>query len=331
MDARRLLDTLRDGEPGPGHVDVTEAVRAGRRRVRLRRGAGLVATVASVVLVAVLVAGLGRLTSSSKPRPAAPPGSFDVLRKAFRVGSAGGFTPYTYETGRFRQRVVLHGTGTATVTMYAKGVLPEPSGSAAPDVDGHPARWTHGGIAWEWTPGGWAIVTGTDRDRSYKVALSVRSGPGDPLRPPVKVAGGALHGLHLIGAVEGPFTLAVRYADRDPRETGGDWIELGVQQTSGLTANAEIGAAPVSVRPTRIDFLDHTGRYAAVSSPAYLAATGGAPRLQRLAESLTATAPAPSCRPTPSATSGTATPSTATPDGTGPSTGTPSSPPNCGS
>ncbi|MQY09128.1 hypothetical protein [Actinomadura macrotermitis] len=186
----RLLGALRGFEPPAGRAALPGlAVRAGRRRVRARRAAGAAAAAAAVLAAVVPVRLLG---GPADPGPAA--GAFPPGRPAFRVGSAGGFTLDSYETGPvqvIRLRPERPGgppRADGLVEMYPRGVLPrgqEPAGPAAPAVHDRPARWLTvpllrpGAVelAWEWRPGAWGVVSlqgpDADRRRAHLVALSV--------------------------------------------------------------------------------------------------------------------------------------------------------------
>lgn len=191
-EAARLLGTLRGFRPPPGSPDVGRAVRSGRRRVRVRRAAATAAAALAVVAAQLTVPLLGQEAT-------APPGErFDAGRHAFDVGSAGGFTPVSYEAGRDVQRILLRPErpggslrADGIVEMYPKGGLPAgsggrpPSGRPAPAVHGHRAyvlaapvvRPGAVELAWEWKPGAWGYVSlkgpGADDTRAQRVALSV--------------------------------------------------------------------------------------------------------------------------------------------------------------
>src|SRR5882757_5074018 len=165
----RLLSVLRDVEPGArSAVSVPRAIRSGARRHRVRQAIGA-AVVAGLTALGVGV--LPTVLDRRDAEPATPVGEFGVSRQEFTVGSAGGFTPVSYETGRYRQRVRLvpapDAEGVppgATVTLYAAGWLPggQAAGAQAPDVDGHRAVWLDepdgAGLAWEWSTDAWAVV-----------------------------------------------------------------------------------------------------------------------------------------------------------------------------
>ncbi|TDD30067.1 hypothetical protein E1287_29870 [Actinomadura sp. KC06] len=195
--AARMLGTLRGYEPPSadttGFADA--AVHAGRRRVRARRTATAAAAAAAVVVTLFAVPLLSR-GPSGPPDPVA--GRFDPGRHEFQVGSAGGFTPVSYESRRDVQRITLRperpdGTLRADglIEMYPEGRLPPgsggrvPSGRPAPPVHGHAAhvlatpvlRAGAVELAWQWKPGAWGFVSlrgpGADATRAQHVAMSV--------------------------------------------------------------------------------------------------------------------------------------------------------------
>jgi hypothetical protein len=208
-DAIRLLDPVRDMEPGPSSVDVHRAIRDGRRRVRHRRVASVAAAVVALAMVAVSAPSIADAIRDGRAHSGAAPTEFDPLRQEISVGSTSGFTPLTYETGRYRQRVRLgmesnlDGPDRAIVTVYPRGRLPsfwKPGGERAPDVNGHRAYWmnlnTSGQIAWEWAEGAWAFavvnVREDVRNRAHRVAQSVSFAKTHtfvaPVRAPITMA-----------------------------------------------------------------------------------------------------------------------------------------------
>ncbi|TCO58160.1 hypothetical protein [Actinocrispum wychmicini] len=168
-----LLAPLRDVEPtARSSVDIAHARKVGRRRQRSRVVAGVVAVVVAVAAPTVLVAGWPH----GDVLPAGPGDYFDPLEQVVTVGSAGGFTPRTYRTGRDKQVIELvwaAGDGpTATVTVYPPAAA---KGS--------------GDYAWEWTPGAWATISvagagGDLKDRLARVAESVRPDLHKPVTLP---------------------------------------------------------------------------------------------------------------------------------------------------
>jgi hypothetical protein len=93
QDIRMQLERLAGGEAPPPRVDIGQAVRRGRRRLRWRR-AGMSGTpAAAIVLIAVLASGIipDHPGHQHTTTPAAPPASFNPLipYAAFGVLPAG--------------------------------------------------------------------------------------------------------------------------------------------------------------------------------------------------------------------------------------------------
>lgn len=212
-DGARLLAPLRDVEPASrSTVSVDRAIHVGARRQRARQVLG---TAMVVGLTALGVAVLPSVLSGQwDAAPATQVGEFEVLRQEFDVGSAGGFTPVSYETGRYRQQVRLRPADGAeglpewaNVTMYAPGRLPDrddsrwmPEGDQAPDVHGRRALWlpeplsARDGteLAWEWGENAWAFAYvdkagGDARGMVHRIAQSVRPGAGRTVPLPFTV------------------------------------------------------------------------------------------------------------------------------------------------
>ncbi|GAA3227802.1 hypothetical protein [Nonomuraea helvata] len=277
-----MLDLLRDVEPSPvGTVDIGRAIRGGRRRVRGRRVAAVAAAAAATALVIALPS-----LPWTRPAPPVTPASqltndsktFDVNAPAFVVGSAGGLTPDTYETGRYRQIITLRPTDpskrtTAVITMYAPGHQPSlPAGEPAPPVNDRPARWTPRGLAWEWAPGAWGTVSlaapAEDRERAHRVAQSVLPRRGAPVSVPFTLDPGALGaGRRMIGVVtsypgDGVATrVSVKYGTHDLAD---DWIEAGVQRPRPSAApNTDLHGTPAVISGSEVVLLP-TGRDLAI-------------------------------------------------------------------
>lgn len=231
-DGVQLLAPLRETSLAPSAVDVHRAVHEGRRRTRNRR---IVGAATLVLILAAIPSIAGALTQGPAVDAGGPaPAEFGVLQQAFTVGSAGGYTPLTYETGRYRQRVQLvlaslpYRQAKATVTMYPRGPLYregapfaawKPTGERAPDVNGHRAYWlgepvtvhpvppNSTELAWEWADHAWAfaLVEGTGdaaRDKAHRVAQSVAPATTDiQATLPFSVAEAAVDPDQLMGAV----------------------------------------------------------------------------------------------------------------------------------
>lgn len=280
-DGTRLLGPLRDGPaPEPSTVSIARALRAGRR-TRTRRRVGVALAAGFVAMAVALLPAFARgLVDGPAERPAAAqaPTEFDVWRQAFRVGSAAGFTPLTYQTGRYRQRVYLGpaaggeaaGEAGAVVSMYARDRLPvttDPSrlsgARPAPDVHGSRAFWMAdpvtgtGGVemAWEWSRGAWAFarVTGPDaRAKVHRVAQSVQPGADEAVAVPFTLPQAAVPPPYrLVGTVtavaDHSILAALLFAPGEEPSTDGDLLLVGVQR--GIARDLLTGgpkAAPTS-------------------------------------------------------------------------------------
>ncbi|MGW0517143.1 hypothetical protein [Crossiella sp. NPDC003009] len=279
MEPEELLAPLREAGPRtPSTVDVPSAIRAGTRRRRLRQVAGAGVAAALTVLIALLAPSL--VSGLSTVEPARPAVTFDPLRKSFRVGSAGGFTPVSYETGRDRQRITLvradGGGGPATVTMAGGG--PGPAGEAAPPVHGRRAVWQGTGVAWEWTDGAWGSVEGAgDREQAHRIAQSVESGANDLVMVPFKqVQPDPLLGVLSPYGTTDRVTDAVLLVHGAP---GGGRILVGTRR--------DLARDPVTGLPRQAPRFDSEldGRQAVVTDTAViLAGTGGGPAVVALSE-----------------------------------------------
>ncbi|WP_163507035.1 hypothetical protein [Fodinicola acaciae] len=312
VDGKRLLASLRGVEPDDHtSVDVSRAVRSGRRQVRMRHS---VLPAAGGLAVILLVATLALVVQQTRgaQQPVAGRGAFPVAEQAFRIGSAGGLTPLTYQTGRFRQRVELgpaDGSGlsgiTAAVTMYARGAVASPTGSPTDPVDGRPAYWiTADGanpveLAWQYAPDAWGFVTvtgrGASRDRAYKVALSVTTGAHDPVTAPVVVPPSTIgDGYRIVGyrSTIGPKVRPHRYVEvLYGIDDEGGWIAAGLTSPGQRGAGSStVGGRPAVETATSVTFTDGSGIFAEASDPAYLSSYGGLPALRRVAAAAT-TAP----------------------------------------
>jgi hypothetical protein len=214
-----LLQTLReDTDPDTGGISVDRAIQDGRRTVRRRRiagGAAVIALIAAVSTAPLLLNGIG---DSDDGVVAPSPGSvqpFGVWSQAFEAGSAGGFTPYRYKTGKYWQEIAMRPTTTglgkeawAGVTMLARGIEPEASNnrwakkSAIANIEDRPAYLLDQAaasvtLAWRYADNSWGIVTVTGYsaaqvDRARHIAESVHQGAGRPVTVPFTVSRAAI-------------------------------------------------------------------------------------------------------------------------------------------
>ncbi|WP_158884360.1 hypothetical protein [Amycolatopsis anabasis] len=273
-EAARLLGPLREAGPetGPG-VDIERAIRTGRRR----KGARLAVRAAvAAAVTALAVAGLPNLVAgwsggAGDLRVASAPTEFDVRRQEFGIGSAGGFTPYAFETGKYRQRAYLKpdrstdpAAPAATATLYA-GRQFDPAGDPAPPVHDRRAVWLdtpgRAEIAWEWTDGAWAVASvpadlPDARDRAHRVAQSVEPDASTPVQIPFRV--------ETPGVWTGVVS-AIGKADRKPSvrvvfetpDAPGEPVSAGIRpKDPGAVADDQVGGRPAVVTETSVTILD---------------------------------------------------------------------------
>ncbi|WP_112248578.1 hypothetical protein [Kribbella monticola] len=215
-----LLQALReDTTPDTGGISVDRAIQDGRRTVRRHRiagGAAVIALIAAVSTAPLLLNGIGNSDDGVAVAPS--PGSvqfFGVWSQVFEAGSAGGFTPYRYKTGRYWQEIALRPATTglgkeawAGVTMLAQGIEPETSDkswaekSPIANIEDRPAYLLDQAkasvrIAWQYAENSWGIVTVTGYsaaqvDRARQIAESVHRGAGRPVTVPFTVSRAAI-------------------------------------------------------------------------------------------------------------------------------------------
>jgi hypothetical protein len=279
-----LLAPLRDAEPSMrSGVDVTRAMRAGRRHQRNRLVVGVVAAVTLVALPAFTLPAL--VHNFMQNTPAAPPvGEFDMFKQVMTVGTAGGFTPYSYRTGRFEQAVDLGhtfgGTGSARVTMYAQGRSgPINTSEPAENVNGLLAYWQSGlkdpTLAVRWAENGWAIVTansGTDLDivdRTHRIAQSVGFNVAHvAVKVPfkfVKMPVGP--SLRVVGVTEGIRSMSAQVLLSTSDETGAPVLAIGAawEAPNDSTPNDMIDGHEAIVGDKSVSILNVDGKGAQLS------------------------------------------------------------------
>jgi hypothetical protein len=183
-----ILAQFRDEELPPSRVDIHRAVRSGRRRIRTALAAGG-ATLAVVAAGLTVPGWLSHQTAPvplsdtcGRPHPTRASMStwqrFDPLLIEIDASRVPGHVVVTVATALTWQRVMLdsHKGRQATVTLFACDGEPfvsnsdgwpvDPTqGEPADPVAGAPAYWLPQddpadpvGLAWQWTPGAWAIV-----------------------------------------------------------------------------------------------------------------------------------------------------------------------------
>ncbi|RAS68937.1 hypothetical protein C8D87_1021015 [Lentzea atacamensis] len=239
-DGARLLGPLRSVDvPASGGVSVSRAIRSGKRTKALR--------VAAAGVFVLIAAGVLPVLIRPDPDPVAM-GGFDPLVRTISAGSAGGFTPEVYVTGREKQMIVLRpergGDQSAGVVVNAARTVGVPQGEAMPDVDGKRALWTGTYLAVEWARDAWAFVTvegfPDDRERAHRVAQSLRFDEHVQIKVPYTVeTSWTLDGVRDTGGdIELVFTNGVRLA-----------LRSGVGLAQGEAPQAELEALEKSVRP----------------------------------------------------------------------------------
>lgn len=190
-----ILNQFRDEELPPSTVDVSVAVKAGRRQRRI--SAGLVA--GGVAIALAVAGGTAPMWLSSRPSPAPPAeptcGSpvptrpslltweqFNPLSHEIDASGVTGYKVKTSVTSTYWQFLELANSDrTVNVYLFARGGEPHylDAGQAAPfdpgagepagPIGDAPAYWLPPeklvsagdpaqGLAWQWTPGAWVIV-----------------------------------------------------------------------------------------------------------------------------------------------------------------------------
>ncbi|MEU0091426.1 hypothetical protein [Kribbella sp. NPDC006257] len=231
QDYAGLLKALRETpDPvGTEGISVDRAVQDGRRTVRRRRVVGGLAVVALIAAACTSPLLLNAVRDRDDGAPVAPaPGTvqpFSIWSQAFEAGSAGGFTPSAYRTGRYWQQITMLpasaavGDSWAAATMLAPGFEPGvESGWAAKtpieDIAGQPAFLLGQAkysivIAWQYAANSWGMITmtgpGTQLDRARHIAESVHRGIGRPVTVPFTVSRAAIGSELEVTSVSTPF------------------------------------------------------------------------------------------------------------------------------
>jgi hypothetical protein len=299
-----LLAPLKNAEPSlVSGVDVTRAMRAGRRQGRRRVVAGVVTAASLTVLPMLGVPSLvHNRTEPTATTAAVPPSLIDLglFREVVSVGSAGGFTPASYTTGITTQRIDLiradGGTGTATILVHGRSPadwLPSPADrTPAAAVNGQRAFWHAGALYWEWDPDAWASVSSEAKDsdiadRLYRVALSVTSmtdewmtfpftipEPDDPMTAVAGVETKDVRSVHVV--------LADKKYDKPVVAVGMGWAGPGGQQP-----NDTVNGHDAVVTDNAVMILNVDGRGAMAFARSDLPAqVGGIAGLKQLAASV---------------------------------------------
>ncbi|HEX6359808.1 hypothetical protein [Actinophytocola sp.] len=297
----RLLDPLRDEDPlPPSRVDIDQAVRIGRRRVRVRwSGAAVI-----VVVVAVLVPVLGlpgnggsSVGPATQPELAIDYPEFDPMRRVVEVGDVRGVEPFSYTTARQWQRVNLQigKSGFATLTVYApgreatdaEGIMQPETGTPGQPVGGRASYWLSRGsnevLAWQWAAGAWAFInlqsaddgSEPDRDtmRAIAQAVQVHDKAGEQVAMPFTVPLPAPY--QLIGTTTqlrsagDPFVrTGLLFATEDPADPDRQYsgvsvhVENGSKMAMHAGANQNVDGHPAMVADQEVIIFDAADDFA---------------------------------------------------------------------
>jgi hypothetical protein len=188
-----ILNQFRDEELPVSTVDISGAMRAGRRH-RIRRGLAAGGAVIAVVVAGATASVL--LSPQPTPSPLVPPPAptcdsadlppqapsptwayFDPLTSEIDASGVDGYWVTVTQTSTNYQQVFLQAdTAGALVMLYSTGGEPysivnealklDPTaGEPADPINGAPAYWLTPSdptaLAWQWTPGAWAVVSAT--------------------------------------------------------------------------------------------------------------------------------------------------------------------------
>ncbi|GAA1678711.1 hypothetical protein GCM10009745_22940 [Kribbella yunnanensis] len=168
-----LLKALREApDESTESISIDRAIHDGRRTIRRRRVLGTL----GVVGVVAAASSARPLFNAFREPPVAgpPPGRFQPLQiwgREFDVGTAGGFQPYQYITGRIFHMVALTSTArptneaTAVATLYAPGLRSAPLSAALQlePIEGRPVYVVGEDsgattITWEYADHCWGTV-----------------------------------------------------------------------------------------------------------------------------------------------------------------------------
>ena len=273
------LSALADYRMPPISFSPEAVVDAGHRRVRLRRSGTALGTAAVVAITAIAAwgataAGHGNgndpnvtstmSSSESHTDPMTPQLAFGWLPGP----PTGGFT--WDENADFSNIAVENGVVNVSVVLEHSG-KPEPTGTNAGTVNGHPAVWAEEQgqrvLVWRYKPDAWAYVLaegGTDADM-LKIADKLHIGQHSPIPLPMHLA--ALpHGFTVGGGS------ALR--NTDTKIYGGGFTlcyqgdcsknQLTVTADTPLHLNLPAATAPATTNPPPIHF---SGKPAPPGSP----------------------------------------------------------------
>jgi len=288
-----ILNQFRDEELPPSTVDISQAVRAGRRRRRI--GTGLVA---GGVAIALAVAGAtAPIWLSPRPSPVPPaapmcdspvpaqpsmPAWEQFCPLSYEIDASGvtGYKVKTSVTSTYWQFVELDtGNRRVSVYLYAGGGEPHylDAGQAAPfdpgagepadPIGNAPAYWLPPdkldpsgdpaqGLAWQWTPGAWVIVLASapEQDPSTVDPAELRA-IATQVAPQLELGVGT--------PVTSPFSLPVPEG-LDPAFTVMRWAsDFGEQFATGFSIGFDAVGTAEPTHPLR----DYVPAFAVEASP----------------------------------------------------------------
>lgn len=248
------LSALADYRMPPSSFSTESVLDAGHRRLRLRRGGTALGTAAVVAITAIAAwgttaAGHGGGSNVTSTVWSSDSGT-DPMTPQLAFGWLPGPTTAGFsweENADFSNIAVENGVVNVSVVLEHSG-KPEPTGTNAGTVNGHPAVWAEEQgqrvLVWRYKPDAWAYVLaegGTDADM-LKIADTLRIGPQAPIPLPMHLA--ALpHGFTVSGGSASGTT-----ATRANSGGGFSLCYRGDCDTNGIsiTAYADSPLTPVS-------------------------------------------------------------------------------------
>lgn len=280
-----MIATLRQTEPDDRHgVSIERAMKTGRRKVYTRRSVGVLTAMAAVVAVSVASTAISN-QFTSELQPAARYDRFDVWTQEFTIGSAGGFTPTTYETGEHEQFIYLRPAdqngplklAQASVNLWPAGRPfefngttdpPEPMAAppAAPGLRLYkPLRYRNVMaseeslvLPWQWTDGGWGFVSlyvpsgGYDQllSRAIHIVESIRPDAGRRIAVPFTIDSSQVPIKTIAGVVmtktpNGRQDISLRLAAGSPEQQSERYATVGVH----VTGRAGVPNSTINGRP----------------------------------------------------------------------------------
>ncbi|WP_405062769.1 hypothetical protein OG474_14345 [Kribbella sp. NBC_01505] len=266
-----LLKALKEAPDEPTEsISIDRAIHDGRRTIHRRRVLGGLAVV-GIVGAASSVRPL--LNAFQEPPVAGLPPfePFEVWGREFDAGTAGGFQPYQYVTGRRFQIIALTRTdrsgpsdAAAAVTLYAPGLKPSAGPSIRPldPIEGRPVYVVSENkaavtITWQYADDAWGtVVVFTDHadrlQRARHVAESIhrRKAPA-MLTVPFTVPRRLFTADSEVVMVRVPYVRADKYVTYEV--TVADFTPTDPSQVSGLPAAGVEKPLPDEKPNTKID------------------------------------------------------------------------------